>query len=211
MNIGNGVPYQRPFDYANPSPDMFLIDDISLSLSRECRFVNRTTEHYSVAQHCVLASYLVPEYLEFEALVHDIAESHVRDLPTPMKALLPEYKRLEERVSQAIRIHLGLPPVCAEEDYLIIKQADLRLFVTERRDLLPKTNDALFVHKPGFEESLIGIDPMTEKIIPLSSEAASTLFLVRYEELVEKFGYPNMRAEPTMSLKHSQVMRQKAA
>lgn len=210
MSKSDGVPFQQPFDFANPQPNMFDIDDISQALSRECRFVNRTVEHYSVAQHCILASFYVPEYLEFEALVHDIAEAYVRDLPTPMKALLPEYKLLEERVNRAIRVHLGLPPKCSEADYKIIKAVDRRLFVTERRDLLPKTHDVQFVQDPGFEESIRNVEPLAETIIPWDSETASFNFLERYEELVIKHGYPNMRAEPK-SINQPRFYRQEAA
>lgn len=48
------------FYFCNSGPDIVYIEDIALALSNLCRFTGHLDEFYSVAQHCVLASYLVP-------------------------------------------------------------------------------------------------------------------------------------------------------
>lgn len=58
----------RHIDLLAPCPDEIMIEDIALGLSRECRFSGQTREFYSVAQHSVLVSLIVPEEFALPAL-----------------------------------------------------------------------------------------------------------------------------------------------
>lgn len=49
----------------------------------------------------------------------------------PLKRLLPDYKRMEEKIDAVIREKYGLPPVMSTP----VKYADLIMLATERRDL----------------------------------------------------------------------------
>ncbi|MBB9196718.1 5'-deoxynucleotidase, partial [Escherichia coli] len=86
---------------------------------------------YSVAQHAVLCSQLVPQELAFEALMHDATEAYCQDIPAPLKRLLPDYKRMEEKIDAVIREKYGLPQAMSTP----VKYADLIMLATERRDL----------------------------------------------------------------------------
>ncbi len=121
----------KQFDYLSATIDDIDIEDIAVALSNICRFSGHLPEFYSVAQHSVLCSQLVSPEFAFEALMHDAAEAYCRDIPAPLKALLPDYREIEKRTDQLIRFKFGLPL----EEASVVKYADLTMLATERRDL----------------------------------------------------------------------------
>ncbi len=76
--------------------------DVALALSRINRFCGNTAECYSVAQHSVAVSYLVPDWCAFVALWHDGAEAYIGDMPKHVKLRCPEYIALEKKVEHAL-------------------------------------------------------------------------------------------------------------
>ncbi|HEC0150186.1 TPA: 5'-deoxynucleotidase, partial [Escherichia coli] len=121
----------KHFYYDRINKDNIDINDIAVSLSNICRFAGHLSHFYSVAQHAVLCSQLVPQEFAFEALMHDATEAYCQDIPAPLKRLLPDYKRMEEKIDAVIREKYGLPPVMSTP----VKYADLIMLATERRDL----------------------------------------------------------------------------
>jgi 5'-deoxynucleotidase YfbR-like HD superfamily hydrolase len=148
---------------------VFNIRDLAKGLSRESRFAGQTFRPYSVAQHSVIVSLNVPKHLAMEALFHDISEALIKDIPKPVKLLLPDYCELEERLTAAIFKQFGLQyPIDPA-----IKHADNRALATEKRDLLPPSE-----HQWKKLER-----PFPEKIIPWDSDRAYAEFLARYSYL----------------------------
>ena len=161
----------KTIDYINPQPEHIDIIDIATALSRECRFAGHCRHFYSVAQHSVLVSRLVPPELALEGLLHDATVAYLKDLPSPLKALLPDYAVVEERLDCLIRKRFGLPT----KPNHAIKAADLVLLATERRDIFPdETEDWPIVS---------GVVPMPRQIWPLAPEMAKEQFLDRYQSL----------------------------
>lgn len=101
----------KHFYYDRINKDDIDINDIAVSLSNICRFAGHLSHFYSVAQHAVLCSQLVPQEFAFEALMHDATEAYCQDIPAPLKRLLPDYKQMEEKIDAVIREKYGLPPV----------------------------------------------------------------------------------------------------
>lgn len=161
----------KAIDYTNPQPDHIDIIDIATALSRECRYAGHGKHFYSVAQHSVLVSRLVPPEFALEGLLHDATESYLKNLPSPLKALLPGYSEVEGRFDTVIRKRFGLPAIPSPA----INVADLVLLATERRDIFP--ND--LVDWP----IVAGIEPMPRQIWPLAPEMAKEQFLERYQSL----------------------------
>ena len=69
----------------SPHPEEIDIDDVAHSLSQMCRFLGHTDGFYSVGQHSVLVSELVPAQDALWGLLHDASEAYLCDLPAPIK------------------------------------------------------------------------------------------------------------------------------
>jgi hypothetical protein len=160
------------FSFINPDAYHFEIETIAHALSHLCRFTGHTSSFYSVAQHSVLVSRLVPRHMQLAGLLHDATEAFVGDMTKPLKDMFPEFRRIEKNIENAICRQYGLPCPMPPE----IKRADLILLATEKRDLMP--------HVDTQWRYLEGIDAMKEKITPWPPVMAKEKFLARFDELV---------------------------
>lgn len=124
----------RAFDFTNPDPDSVDIADIASHLSKLCRFAGAVHTFYSVAEHSVYVSRMVPREYALQGLLHDATEAYVVDLPKPLKDMLPDYRVAEQRVWEAVARHFGLPLELDES----VKDADIRMLLAERDQLLVK-------------------------------------------------------------------------
>lgn len=164
------------FDYREPEEYHYEILEIAHALSHQARFTGHTFFHYSVAQHSVLVAKLVPPELKLTALLHDASEAYLVDIPRPLKALLPDYVRLEERTMSAIAKYYGLIFPFPEA----IKRADNMLLLAEKQQLLHKTaRDEELWTIPGVEAAQIRIDEM-------SPEEAKDWFIHMYYALLPR-------------------------
>lgn len=159
------------FDFLHPERSRITPTAIAHGLSNICRFGGQSLSYYSVAQHCVLASRIVPREHAFPALMHDAAEAYVGDIPSPLKQLIPDFKVIERRVEAAIASTFSLTLPLADE----VKRADLILLATEQRDLMPAHDDEWALIK--------GVEMMAEPVIPWSQDGARRAWLGRFNEL----------------------------
>lgn len=93
-----------------PTVDMIDIEDIAHGLSHQPRFAGHTKQFFSVAQHSVNVMRAVPDFrpeLKTEALLHDASEAYLCDIPKPIKARMPEYKVIEDRLMAVIAEKFG--------------------------------------------------------------------------------------------------------
>jgi 5'-deoxynucleotidase YfbR-like HD superfamily hydrolase len=163
----------RYFDFNDPGP--LTIEEVAHALSHICRFTGHCKTFYSVAQHSVLVSHLVPRELAMHGLLHDAVETVVGDMSSPLKHLIPAYRVIEDRCEAAILAGFGMAMPWRAEVRQAVKQADLQALRTEQRDQM---------HADGHLWSWTShIEPAKAKVVPLPPEYARQLFLARYEEL----------------------------
>lgn len=158
------------FDFLAPSESAFAIEDIAHGLSNICRYSGQCKRFYSVAEHSLLVSE-VAEGFEFEALLHDAAEAFVGDITRPLKQMLPEFKRIENEVENAIFQRFGVPVPLPVE----VKQADLRVLAAEQRQIMPKGTD---VWVP--DQQVVPAEVVVRHLTP---REAKRIFLARFEAL----------------------------
>ena len=161
----------RKVDLSNPQVDQIDIADIACGLANESRFAGQTGRLYTVAQHSVGTSFLVSREDRLEALLHDATEAYMKDIPAPLKAMLPEYRAIERRLDAVIRERFGLPPIPSRA----VAEADMIMRATEKRDLMP-TDTSIW---PDLE----GIVPMARILYPSAPTAAFGMFTRRWHEI----------------------------
>ena len=165
----------QKFDLLDPQPDMVHLDDIAHALSLICRFTGHTTRFYSVAQHSLFVSRIVPPRLAFEGLMHDAAEAYVGDVSSPLKSLLPDYKLIEQRIWRVIADKYSIPHILSTA----VKHADLVALMTERRDILREGNHL-------WDAGLEAIVPDAQRVVPISANAAEWGFRRLARSLMEE-------------------------
>ncbi|PJE81086.1 phosphohydrolase [Candidatus Pacearchaeota archaeon CG10_big_fil_rev_8_21_14_0_10_32_42] len=157
-----------PFDPKNEEID---INDIAHALALQCRFNGHCEEFYSIAQHSVLVSKIVPKDQALSALLHDAAEAYIGDMVRPLKKFMEEFKSVEKKVEKEIFKKFEVAGLNEE-----IKKADNIALATEMRDLMKRSPE-------NWDISSFGTLP--EKIIPLNPKEAKEEFLKRFYELIK--------------------------
>ncbi|MDO8415536.1 MAG: hypothetical protein Q7S87_04930 [Agitococcus sp.] len=159
------------FNFLHPEKSTIRITDIAHALSNVCRFAGHTREFYSVAQHSVLCSLNCDESVQYEALMHDIAEYVLGDVTRPLKQILGDYKAIEKQVEAFLFPYFDLPIVLPP----LVKDIDMIMLATEKRDLMPEhTHEWLDIYQR---------DPHPRKIRPWCPELAYNMFMSRFNEV----------------------------
>lgn len=156
-----------------PDPQLIDIEDIAHSLAMLCRFQGHCLDFYSVAQHSVFVSRIVPIGYEKVGLLHDATEAYVGDMIGPLKRVIGiPYKKIELMWWDAIAEKFNLPREIPEP----VSHADVVALLTERRDIV-----APHQHMWTLKNSTL--DPHPTQITALMPWEARAQFINRYKEL----------------------------
>ena len=162
------------FDPLSGKIESIHIEDIAHGLAYQCRFNGQTNAFYSVAQHSLLVAEMLPDSLKLAGLLHDAAEAYIGDMVKPLKRFIPEYQNIEKQVTGEIRRFFHLEDISYPE----IKEADMILLATEKRDLMPNSTEPW--------KAIMGYSALDNRIIPMHPEEAKAEFLaafLRYSKL----------------------------
>ncbi|NJR80428.1 YfbR-like 5'-deoxynucleotidase [Sphingomonas corticis] len=162
------------FDLLDPAASRFTVGDIAQGLAFTCRFAGQCREFYSVAEHSIHTSQIVPERFALAALMHDAAEAFIGDVTRPLKSLLPDYKAIEKEIERVIFERFGLGDLPYSDE---VKTADLRMLAAEQAALMPHHDDSW--------ACIAGIEPAEIKGLglPASPWKAETSWLQTFERL----------------------------
>jgi hypothetical protein len=167
----------KRFNVMQPKAEDICIEDVAHALALQCRFNGHSRVPLSIAEHCVRVSWLVEKLGgTFEerkwGLCHDAGEAFLGDLPRPIKHGTQAgflFGSLEDGIMLAVCERFGLPP----DEPLIVREADMVMLATERRDLM--------IQIDGWGDLP---EPLGETILPWTWKRAEREFLYEYALLV---------------------------
>lgn len=156
--------------------------DIARALSHQCRYAGHVNRFYSVAEHCILMSLVMPtRELALAALLHDAAEAYVVDVPRPLKRHLPGYAQIEDRVLGVVLGRFGVTferaPLGVGGLLVLpreVKEADNRILLDERAQLMSA---------PPAPWAVDDLEPLGVGIDALPPHRAFQAYLARLESL----------------------------
>jgi hypothetical protein len=146
-------------DFHAVTPEQINIWDIAHGLSMLCRFNGQVRQHYSVAQHSIRVAELVPMGDRLQALLHDATEAYLGDVITPLKNLIPEYRRLESTFWRAITTRFRIPEdmgaaVKAADQIALEEEASA---LTSIQGLRQRSHGLVFMDAEEVQQEFIGL------------------------------------------------------
>jgi len=162
----------KVFRPKEPESELVCIEDIAHHLSNICRYNGACRSFYSVAQHSVLVSRIVPREDALWGLLHDAGEAYIGDMVRPLKIHMLEFQKVEEGVMKAVCERFGLNP----KQPASVTKADMTILATEKRDLCREAPIPW-----GIEH----IAPITTTISPWPPQKAKEIFLEEFRNLFE--------------------------
>lgn len=125
--------------------DVHLVD-LAVGLSRTCRYngqIREDADFYSVSEHSVLMTgwawengFIATRSEALAFLFHDASEAFLGDVATPLKAMLPGFREIEDRSQAVIMEALGVSGDVATRLQTDIKRVDTRIRLDERAALI---------------------------------------------------------------------------
>lgn len=159
----------RQFWPLDPRPEEVFIEDIAHGLSNCCRYAGQCERFYSVAEHSVLCSMVVPAEDALAALLHDAPEAYIHDITRPVKRYLTGYAEIQDEVWACIAQRFGLAFDLPES----VKVADNAVLLAEGAQIMKP-------HPADWSVPGVAADVKVCGHLP---EKAKAIFMHRFREL----------------------------
>lgn len=156
----------------NPQTGQVHLQDLAAGLSRNCRYAGQLSEEvafYSVAEHSVIMTahahrtgLVRTRSGALFYLLHDGSEAFFGDMPTPLKALIPQFRLLEDRAQAVIYEAFGIGEGLVARLKPALKRVDTRIRLDEREAMIQEPaltagRDALWRQDPSLKP--LGVQP----------------------------------------------------
>lgn len=161
------------YDFLQPEAGGITLNAVARGLANTCRFGGQCRRYYSVAEHSVHVSFMVPAEDALWALMHDAPEAFLGDVVKPLKVRLPDYQEIEAATEPAFFAHFGLAGVMPET----VKRADRAILRVEQERVM-LNNDGWTWTSPW--EETMGEKP---RILFLGPDLAFDFFMSRAAQL----------------------------
>ena len=126
-------------DYTHPEKACFTWKDLALGMATTHRFLGQLNRPLNLAEHSIRVAELVPCGFRLDALLHDVGEVFVGDIPAPLKRFLADrgetsLVELEEKFERRVRTVLqtryklspqDFPGEMSEQSKQAVHRADL--------------------------------------------------------------------------------------
>ena len=160
----------KRFYYDDVTEGQFDIGDMAAGISRCCRYNGQLKdgpeledEIYCIAQHSVYVYWFLRDHVPNcpqealpWALLHDAVEGYYTDMPSPLKAVNPEYKTHEVDAELAFQSGFNIP--FDKDIYRFVKHGDIQILWAESKEMCAIPSDLWDI--PGVAEvALRELDP----------------------------------------------------
>jgi len=158
-------------DLLKPRPQDIDVRDIAHHLAKLDRYNGAGQFTFSVGHHSLLVSDALPKEYKLHGLLHDATEAYLGDVVSPLKKLLPDYRKIEQGVMSAIcnKFEITFPRPG------IIKKADMAVMAAEMHQVCKWPDLPL---KQGLPEP-----PKGMVIKKMNWRQVKETFLERFKEL----------------------------
>jgi hypothetical protein len=156
------------------------MEDIAHALSMNCRYNGHVDVHYSVAEHCVAVAKIawmrgLSDQDILAALLHDLSEAFVPDIPRPFKGVIAGFQEYEDE----LLIEAGIEYGFYYPFHDVIHEIDRSIVRSEATRLFPNPPDWV-----GDYEVMLEAEAYFDRAgIGVPAEVAKREFLAAYEEL----------------------------
>jgi len=174
-------------------------DVVALETNSRTYFAEGFGAHNSSGEHAVRVSWCLRDMgfdlmTQYVGLHHDDSDAFLPDVPTPLKEL-PEFawfRQLERTHQDLCFRRFGC--ITDDDSYKAVKKADVILFLTEQRDLMPRVCSNIWGKKYEEKYGVTAI-PAPYLIRPWTPEEAKERYLERNKELANSLiqDYPRFR------------------
>jgi hypothetical protein len=99
--------------YLEPEKTEIVAEDLRFALEHECRYCGQlpvtVLEHLYLCCELAILHYPEDKQLAAYCAVHDMHEAYIKDIPTPLKELLPAYAEIDWLWRKRLHEHFELP------------------------------------------------------------------------------------------------------